>query len=377
MFLALRELRFARARFGLMGAVIVLIAILMVLLSGLAQGLTKDGVSGLQNLPVSSFAFEKDIQKDSAFTRSVVEVDDAEAWAEQPGVKDAAPFGLALVNGANQKGTQIDLALIGVEQDSFVAPEAAQGDGLVDAHSVVLSADAEEQGIEIGDVITLEQSDIELTVSGFLDGQNTFGHVDMGYVELPTWQAAAAGVSLDADLPQGRDNQVSAIAVQYDDEPTADQLAAGDEKVGTSSLTLKESYGASPGYTAETSTLMLIQVFLYAICALVAGAFFTVLTIHRKDEIAVMRAMGASTGYLLRDGLGQALILLLVSVGLGVLIGVGAGAGLQTTAMPFALQVGPIALASVLLIVLGLVGAAIAIVRITRVDPLTALGASR
>lgn len=377
MFLALRELRFAKARFGLMGAVIVLIALLMVLLSGLSQGLVKDGVSGLQASPATSFAFEKDVQKDSAFTRSVVPVAAAAQWAEQPGVTAAAPFGLALVNGANQDGTQIDLSLIGVEPGSFVAPEAAEGEGLVDEASVVLSATAEDDGIAIGDVITLERTGTELTVTGFLDGQQTFGHVDMGYVALPTWQRVNAGLAQDADLPAEKAAEVTAIAVAHDETPSAEVLAAGDEEVGTTSLTQKASYGASPGYTAETSTLMLIQVFLYAICAMVAGAFFTVLTIQRKPEIAVMRAMGASTGYLLRDGLGQALLLLLGSVGLGVGLGVAAGAGLQTTPMPFAMGVGPIALAAVLLIVLGLLGAAVAIVRITRVDPLTALGASR
>ncbi|GHH86333.1 hypothetical protein GCM10018793_57800 [Streptomyces sulfonofaciens] len=39
MFLALRDLRFARGRFALMGAVVALIAVLGVLLSGLASGL--------------------------------------------------------------------------------------------------------------------------------------------------------------------------------------------------------------------------------------------------------------------------------------------------------------------------------------------------
>jgi putative ABC transport system permease protein len=60
----------------------------------------------------------------------------------------------------------------------------------------------------------------------------------------------------------------------------------------TTSMTLKESFDASPGYTAETSTLQLIQVFLYLISALVVGAFFTVLTIQRRGEIAVLRALG-------------------------------------------------------------------------------------
>lgn len=377
MFLALRELRFAKARFGLMGAVIVLIALLMVLLSGLSQGLVKDGVSGLQASPVSAFAFEKDVQKDSAFTRSVVPVAAAEEWAAQPGVTAAAPFGLALVNGANQDGTQVDLSLIGVEPGSFVDPEAHEGEGIVDEASIVLSATAEDDGIAIGDVITLERTETELRVTGFLDGQHTFGHVDMGYVSLPTWQRVNAGLGQDVELPQGKAAEVTSVAVAYDDGPTAEALAAADEEVGTTAMTQEQAYGASPGYTAETSTLMLIQVFLYAICAMVAGAFFTVLTIQRKPEIAVMRAMGASTGYLLRDGLGQALLLLLGSVGLGVGLGIAAGLGLQSSPMPFSLGAGPIALAAVLLIILGLAGAAVAIVRIARVDPLTALGASR
>ena len=377
MFLAVRELRFARARFGLMGAVIVLIAILMVLLSGLSQGLVKDGVSGLQAAPVDAFSFEEGVQEDSAFTRSVVPIAKAREWREQPGVVDAAPYGLALVNGANQEGAQVDLALIGVEPGSFVAPEIAEGDGIVDVTSVVLSATTADDGIEIGDVITLERTGTELTVTGFVDGQHTFGHVDMAYVDLATWQRANAGLGPDAELDAEPAAQVTAIAVAFGETPDAATLEAIDEDLGMTTLTQREAYGASPGYTAETSTLLLIQVFLYAICALVAGAFFTVLTIHRKSEIAVKRAMGASTGYLLRDGLGQALLLLLASVGGGVALGVAAGFGLQSTPMPFVLGAGPIVLAAVLLVVLGLVGAAVAIVRITRVDPLTALGASR
>lgn len=377
MFLALRELRFARARFGLMGAVIVLIAILMVLLSGLSQGLVKDGVSGLQNSPVSAFAFEKDVQKDSAFTRSSVPVEAAATWAQQDGVTDAAPYGLSLVNGANQDGNQVDLALIGVEPGTFVEPQAAEGKDRSAPGTVLVSDKVADDGIEIGDVITLEGTNTELTVSGYLDGQHTFGHVDMAYVDLDTWQRVNAGVSEGEELPAKAVGQVTSIALAYDGTPSADELAAGDKAAGTTSLNLKASFGASPGYTAETMTLQMIQVFLYAICAMVAGAFFTVLTIQRKPEIAVMRAMGASTGYLLRDGVGQAFLLLLGSVGLGIGLGVAAGAGLQNTAMPFALVAGPIVLAAVLLIALGLAGAAVAIVRIAKVDPLTALGASR
>jgi putative ABC transport system permease protein len=120
----------------------------------------------------------------------------------------------------------------------------------------------------------------------------------------------------------------------------------------------------------------LIQVFLYAIAALVVGAFFTVWTIQRKQEVAVMRAMGAPTSYLLRDGLGQALLLLIASIGAGVAVGLGIG-GLIGSDVPFALAPSSVAVAGVLLLTLGLIGAAAAVARIAAVDPVTALGANR
>jgi putative ABC transport system permease protein len=177
-------------------------------------------------------------------------------------------------------------------------------------------------------------------------------------------------------VPEHVYQEFTAVAVRAADGVTAD-LAAGDAAAGTTSMTLEASFGASPGFTAETSTLMLIQAFLFVISALVVGAFFTVLTIQRTPEIAVLRALGASTRYLLADSLTQSLVLLVVSTAVGVGLGLVVGMLIASTPMPFALSAGPIASASVLLVVLGLAGATIAVLRITRVDPLTALGANR
>lgn len=165
------------------------------------------------------------------------------------------------------------------------------------------------------------------------------------------------------------------IAVLADDDATTD-FAAIDAEAGTTTMTLVESFNASPGYEAETLTLSMIQFFLYAICALVIGAFFTVWTIQRTHDIAVLRAMGASSGYLLRDSLAQATLLLLAFTVLGLAAGIGMGAAMPDS-MPFDLEPVPIAVATTLTIGLGLVGAAVAVLRITRIDPLSALGGQR
>lgn len=375
-FLAVRELAFARGRFALMGAVVALITVLMVLLSGLSVGLVNDGVSGLRSLPATSFAFQKGVQKSSAFSRSVVSTSAATTWAKQPGVAAAAPFGNTLVNGRAGGGVEVDLALFGVALGSFLDPTPASGRPLSGDGQVVLARSTDTAAIAIGDTVTLEPSGQELRVVGFLEGQHTFGHVDVGYVSLRSWQQAKAGLGDDEPLPKRVLDEATAIAVRDSSGAEVDR-PAGDHAAGTTSMTRKESYDASPGYTAETSTLQLIQVFLYLISALVVGAFFTVLTIQRKGEIAVLRALGASTGYLLRESILQSVVLLVGSAAVGVAAGVGMGIAIGATDMPFALEAGPIAGATALLLVLGVIGAGIAVLRITRVDPLTALGGNR
>ncbi|QQQ74137.1 ABC transporter permease [Saccharothrix sp. 6-C] len=375
MFLTIRELLFARSRFALMGSVVALTAVLMVLLSGLSVGLVNDGVSGLKKLPVTSLAFERGVAADAAFSRSVVDLDAVGEWAGRDGVTAAAPYGNTLVNAKTSGGVAVDLALFGVDPGSFIAPDAARGARLgSNPHEVVVSATAVDAGVRLGDTVTIDRIGTELTVVGVLDGQHTYGHVDVGYVPLRTWQEIRVGAGPGDQAPAHAYEEITAVAVR---SASGTDLTAGDSAAATTSMTVEDSFAASPGYSAETATLRMIQVFLYAISALVVGAFFTVLTIQRKPEIAVLRAMGASTWYVLRDSLAQSLVLLALSTAVGVGVGLAAGAAISATPMPFALEAGPIGIASLLLVVLGMAGASLAVLRITKIDPLTALGGNR
>ena len=380
MFLALRELAFAKGRFSLMGAVIALIAVLTVILSGLSSGLVNDGVSGLKSMPVSAFAFDEGTKTDNAFSRSVVEQEQVASWSEQPGIEQATAMGSSMMNATTDDGTQVDVAVFGVDPSSFLSPAVSDGRQLGAVDGLVVSETMREAGVEIGTVLTMDRIDTELTVIGFTEGQATFGHVDIAYAPLSTWQLIAAGQA-PAGAPTQQDingldfNYSSVVALQYADGAEVD-LAAGDAAANTTSKSLSESFNSSPGYEAETLTLSMIQVFLYAICGLVVGAFFSVWTIQRKQEIAVLRAIGAPVRYLLRDGVTQAALLLMIFTALGIGAGLGLGAAMPA-GMPFALEGGPIAIAAALTITLGLVGAVISIIRIARIDPLTALGGNR
>ena len=380
MFLAIRELKFARGRFGLMGAVVSLIALLVVFLSGLSSGLVNDGVSGLKSLPVTAFAFDEGTKTDNAFSRSVVDESQLESWQNVAGVAEVTPVGAGMTNATVEDGTQIDLSLFGIIPDSFLSPSVSEGDTVSGLSGIVVSETAKSDGLQLGSIVTLDRLDTELEVVGFTDGQATFGHVDMAYLHIDTWRLIASGAAQPGTPTQEQvdaiDFTVSSVLAIRAAEGEEIDVAAADELAGTSTVSLTESFNSSPGYEAETLTLSMIQVFLYAISALVIGAFFTVWTIQRQHELAVLRAVGASGRYLLRDSLTQATILLVTFTAVGVAAGIGLGA-LMPEGMPFALEAPPIIIASLTTILLGLVGATVAVLRITRIEPISALGGQR
>lgn len=150
----------------------------------------------------------------------------------------------------------------------------------------------------------------------------------------------------------------------------------GDEPSFTESVITADelrAFSALPAYQSERGSLLMMQAFLYGISALVVVSFLTVWTIQRTRDLAVLRALGSSRGYLVRDSMTQAAFVVLLGAAAGGAAGAAGGAAVGS-AVPFALTPMTI-LAPVLgVFVLGLIGAALATRRVTRIDPLLALG---
>lgn len=154
-------------------------------------------------------------------------------------------------------------------------------------------------------------------------------------------------------------------------------MDATDEAVGTKTVSKDDSLSAIGSYTSENGSLQLMRGFLFAISALVIGAFFTVWTIQRSGDVAVLKALGASTADLLKDALGQAVVLLVGGTLLGTGLAAAVGAVVSGSAVPFLLAPATVLAPAAVMVLLGALGAALSIRRITSVDPLTALGSAR
>jgi putative ABC transport system permease protein len=385
MFIAFRDLRFARGRFALMASVVAMVALLMVLLTGLSTGLADDNVSAIAHLPVTHLSFSA--ESGVVFNQSVVTADQWNAMKSVPGVADAAPVGSSLFNGhvyrnraeaekgrqevlANGKassaeGPPLNIAMFGVEPGSFVAPKPTSGQPLQkDSDGVVVSEDfATKKGVKIGDVIVLDRVGTEVPVVG-IAAKNNFGHVPVMYAPLSVWQQATFG-----DTASGSRNVATFVAL---DAGSAFDPAASDPAQHLTTVTRTAAFNGSPGFKEETGTLVMIELFLYVIAGLLVAAFFTVWTIQRTSEIGLLKALGARNRYVIRDALGQAAMILVGATALGVFVGLGLGAIMPGNA-PFALEPAPVIGAAVLLVIMGLLGALVSVRRIAKIDPLIAL----
>lgn len=353
MFVAWRDLRFAKGRFALMATVVILMTLLVGLLSGLTAGLGNQSTSAITGLNADHIAFSAPSDGEAlSFTQSVMDPKQWHQYANTAGVTSANPLGITNVKGSTGAGGHTAaLSAFGVQPNSGLAP------GVVTPGTVVLSTEAaEELSMHAGDTVTL--SGHRVTV-GAIAGDASFSHTPVVWTSLPDWQRLSPGSGTHATV------------VALSTESTSG-LAAADARLHTSTVSKGDSLSAIGSYTSENGSLQLMRGFLFAISALVIGAFFTVWTIQRSRDIAVLKALGATTKYLLRDALGQAVVLL---VG-GTAIGTGLAAALGAVAsgtVPFVLSTTTVLVPAVVMILLGTLGAALSVRRITSVDPLTAL----
>lgn len=356
MFVAWRDLRFAKGRFALMGGVIVLISLLVVGLSGLTEGLARGSTSAITDLPADRIVFAAPPEGQSlSFTESDLGRDTLDEWAAVPGVESAEPIGIANVRIASE-ARSTSLSAFGVEPASPAVP----GSDSVDPGRVVLSTDAAtDLDATAGDTVQIGEVDFEIAA---VRGDASFSHTPVVWMAIDDWQQVSPGST-----------ELSVIALDIDGDP---DFAAADERLETRTVTRSDALAAIGSYTAENNSLQLMRAMLFAISALVIGAFFTVWTIQRSGDIAVLKALGARTSTLLGDALGQAIVLLGIGTGAGTGLAALAGLGLGDT-VPFVLDPATLLTPALIMIVLGLAGAALAVRRITTVDPLTALGATR
>lgn len=368
MFLAIRDLLFAKGRFVLMAAVIALITLLLVMLSGLTAGLGNQSTSAIAGLHADQIVFGAPAGSTAreSFTESEVSREQLAAWSGRDGVSGVHALGISQVRAkaagsAGARGGTANVAVFGGADSPTADPSGGQLPTRAEDGTVVVG-ETLARDLHLSTGSPLSVGGMELTVAGVVPDQ-WYSHTGVVWTSLNDWRHVAR---------TGDGSMGTVLAVTFDAGARVD-VDAANAAAGTVSATREGSFQALGSFKSENGSLMLMQAFLYGISALVIVAFLTVWTVQRTRDIAVVKAMGGSSGYVLRDALVQAVIVLaagtLFGGGLGLL-----GGFLAAQAAPFLLTPATTLLPVAGILLLGLAGAAMAVRGVTRVDPLLALG---
>jgi putative ABC transport system permease protein len=241
MFLAIRDIRFAKGRFALMGGVVALITLLLVMLSGLTAGLGNQSTSAIEALPVQQIVFGAPAgsQPKPSFTESEVSTEQLRSWREEPGVSSVHQLGISQTRfqSLNADGEPSGTANVAV----FGGDLLAVGDGTARVSESV----AAELNLQPGSRVRIAGT--TLLVSGVVEDQ-WYSHTPVVWTTLADWRTIAHAAP----------DAATVLGVEYDAGTSLD-IQAANASAGTVSSDIQGSLQALGSYKSENGSLMLMQ----------------------------------------------------------------------------------------------------------------------
>ncbi|MBE5107581.1 ABC transporter permease [Bacillus thuringiensis] len=351
MFLALRELKQSKLRYGLIGLIMVLLSFLVLGISGLANGLAYNTVSSIQTMNAQRFVLADD--DELSLLRSQIKKEDVDKVVKQVGTKDAVPFHIKVSTFEKKDSSKkIDIAIFSSKRNTFLEPNIVKGDAPGTAQNeIVADESVKEKGIDIGDTVIDSVSKKEFKVIGLTSGQK-FSHMPVVYMNQDVFR----------EIAQSNQKEYNAIALR------------ADKEVKNAKVVDKEEVLQSvPGHKGQQNTLTMIIAFLLVIAMLLIGVFYYVITLQKKQQIGVLKAIGTKNSYLAKSLIIQAVLLSVSAMTISIVL-VTVLQGILPENMPFFLTTTMIAQYACIFIVISILGTLISLYQILKIDALEAIG---
>ena len=369
MSLALLEIRRRKLQFALIGLIVTLITYLVLMVNGLGIGLAELSGRALLNFNADALVYSENANL--SVIRSELSTANVAEASKLPGVTEAAPLGYFGVNIRLPDGTVSSraksAALIGYDPGTLGEPKVISGAALKPGDTGVILADRlflKYTGLNIGDTVTLSYrlSSGQFRIVGETD-EGAFFFQPTVYVLRSTWQEMKYGAT-DASQP------VASIVLLRGNG------LAGHQANGLQSVTLRDAFRNIEGVSAQQSTVDSLMFFGYLIGALVIGVFFYVLTLQKVAQIGVLKAIGASSGFVVRQIFGQVLALSIGGIAIALPLAWATNRALQNlpAPVPIAFTTTAFVITTALMIGTALIGALFSARQAIKVDPIIALG---
>jgi len=360
--LALTELRRRPGRFVVATVVLTFLAVLLLLLGGLLDGLFIGSTGAIRAQRADAIVYSSNAR--DSFLRSRIDDTLRAEIGSVDGVQDVGGLGVALLAGKVPGESELaNVAVLGYELAPSGVPDVPP-----DGHAWADDS-LRDRGASIGDTILIGTAGTPLVIDGFVEDTNYLQQSGM-WVSLATWREVQNANRPDATVADG---VVQVLVVRGSGDLPAAIDAATDG--ATSSLTKDEAVFALPGVKAQNSTFDQIIYMTLTVVLAVIGLFFSLLTIERTALYGVLKAVGASTRRLFAGVVLQAVVVATVAFVVGSVLVVAISVALSAD-LPFQLTLGRFTFTFVAMVVAAVLGSAISLRRVTRIDPASAIGSS-
>ena len=366
--IALKEMRRRPGRFAVAGAILTLIALLLMFLGGLLDGLLGSS-TGAYRAQQADLVVYSDVARRS-LPRSDITPDVRAAVEAVDGVDTVGGLGVTQLGArpGDDPDTRelLATALFGYELAPRGVPEEPPPTGQVVADST-LQAD----GVEEGDTLLLGPQRTPVRVVGFVDDTSYSGQASL-WGSVGTWRQVTAANRPD----QASGEAVQALVVRADGEPSEVADAIDGATGATETLTLAAATEALPGVSQQRSTFNQIIGVTALVAVVVVALFFALITVERIGLYGILKAIGASGTTLVLGVVAQAVVVTLAAAAVGVAGSLAIDAAIPAGALPFTATPARLAGSTVLMVVAGVAGTAFSLRRVLRIDPASAIGAA-
>jgi putative ABC transport system permease protein len=365
--LALRELRRRPGRFVVATVILTLIALLLMFLGGLLDGLVASSTGALRAQRGQFIVYSSTSR--NALVRSRIEPTTRTQVAGVAGAGNSGGLGSVQL-GARIPGhgprDLVPVVLLGYELAPRGLPQTPPGPGEVFADTTLKA-----QNVADGTVLELGPARSRVRVVGFVDDSQYLGQSTL-WGSLATWQAV-----LSDNRPGERvaDGVVQAIVVRQGAAHTTTATAIDAATGGaTTTLTINQAINALPGVAQQQSVFNQIIGVTVVIAIVVVALFFALITIERTALYGVLKALGSSSATLFWGVLLQALIVTLIASAIGIVASLILAAVIPPGSIPFIATPVRLATSVAFLVIAAVIGCAFSLRRVLKVDPAAAIG---
>ena len=367
----MRELHRRPSRFVVATVILTLISLLLIVLGGLADGLTASNTGALRAQRGELIVYSSDAEDSlvrSRITPPVRREVERVAGARHVSALGAVQVGARIPGRGPRDLTPV--VLFGYE----LAPKQLPG-AVPPGNEVFADGSLRSQGVRQGMTIRLGPARSPVRIIGFLQDSRYSGQGTL-WGSLGNWRAV-----INANRPSERAGPgvEQALVVRTKGRPASAEAAIIDRATGgaTKTLSIDQAIQALPGVSAQQTTFNQIIGVTVAIGALVVALFFALITVERVGLYGVLKAVGASSSTLFAGVVLQALVVALIASAFGVAGGIALNLAIPTGgSIPFSAGPGRLITSTILVIIAALTGCAFSLRRVLRVDPASAIGAS-